>query len=279
MNFSRIIQILKIKYRFREFFSLANKALHISNRFLDKIENQAFEEIPVGAKRVCIALFIQAIRLLDSAIILCKKGLDEEASILVRSLLENTSYLMFISEKDHEKRAELYMHSRALSEPKVIRQLNSHVPDGEEEIDDKFYLENEQKAIEYFRKEYGKELTIDDIKKKYALRPQNAAEKLSVDVNIKKMFHSTYHMFYPVSSTVTHAEAPLRFLSFQNNQPCFNRWSRGGPTTRLCLQASILFTLYGMDNLSKLLAIDTNVDIDSMTDKLFSFIEGGVNST
>ncbi|MCK4798138.1 MAG: hypothetical protein KAT05_12200 [Spirochaetes bacterium] len=269
MCLSKAIRIRKIQNQFKDFFTLANTTLQISSKYLDKIENQFSNNIPVGAKRVCVTLFIQANRLLTSTIILCKRGLDEEASILARSHLENASYLMYISEKNHEERTELYMHSRALSEAKAVRQLNSYTPEGEEKIDETFFLENERKAFDYLRKKYGKGKTDQEIKR-CALRADIAANRLQGD--IKKFFLSTYRIFYPQISSVAHAEAPLNFIYHENDKLHFKRWSRG-KTTKLCLQAVTILTLLNIENLSKLLQIDIGEDIQPIITRLFSLLE------
>jgi hypothetical protein len=264
----KALQIRAIRDQFKAFFDLANKTLHISSQYLEKLENHFSNDIPVGAKRLCVSLFIQADRLLASIITLCKRGLDEEAAILIRSILENASYLMYISEKDHEKRAELYQHSRALSEAQAVRKLNSHAPKGEE-LDETFYLDNEKKAFEYLRGKYGQEKTKDEIKR-CALRADNAADRL--EGNVKKIFDATYRILYPAASSVGHAEAPLNFIYRDNGEVKFKRCSHGG-TTRIYLYSATLLTLMSIDNLSKLLEIEVGEDIEPIVSRLFSLLE------
>ncbi len=269
MNLSRFIQILKIKRQFKDYFSLSEKTLKISKKLVGVIENK-WENFSPGAERLCIALFIQTIRLLEAITILCKKGFDEEATILTRSLVENTAYLIFVSEKDSEQRAELYMHSRALSEASAVKEFNSIVPKGEEKVDENFYLERKKEAIKYFRTKYGETITEDDIKKKYALRPRNAAEQLEGE--IKEMYVSTYKLFYRPASSITHSEDPLIFLEYKNNRLNLSKWSKG-KTTKICLQTTALFTLCSMDNLSNLLKITIALNVNSILDDLFSLIQ------
>lgn len=269
MNILRIIQICRIKFNFREFFFLAWRARKICARFIGIIENN-FEGYKPGAERLCILLFVQSARLLEAILILCQKGLDEEARILTRSLLENTSYLIFILERDHEDRSALYQYSRALSDFSTARRLNEHAPKGEEKLDTNPFLKNKEDAIAYFRKKYGDQLSEKDIREKYALRPQNAAERVEGDM--KKILLSTYGMFYGRASAVAHGDAPLEFVSYNNNQLGLKKWS-DGRATKMCLQAAVLFSLCSLDGLLKLLKIENKEEISRMLDKLFLIIK------
>ena len=274
MNILKFVQIYKIKDNYKRYFSLARKSTRLSKRFIDIIE-QNIEDYSPGAKRLCIALFVQTVRLLEASLLLCQKGLDEEAHILTRSLVENTSYLIFILERDHEERTALYMHSRALSSFSVVQRLNEYVPEGEEKLDINSFSQEKEKAIAYFRNKYGEQLSEKDIKRKYALRPQNAVEKL--EGNIKEIFLSTYGIFYSPASAVAHGEAPLNFLKYKNNKLGLKKWS-SGRTTKMCLQSAILFTLYSLDGLLNMLNIAHKENIDSMINELFIIIKNSVRS-
>jgi len=225
---------------------------------------------PTRAERICISLFVQTVRLLESILILCRKGHDEEARILARSLVENTSYLIFILEKESEERAALYQHSLALSEFSAVNRLNDHAPEGEKKIDINFYSKNKNEAISYFRNKYGKDLTEKDIKSKHALRPQNAAEQL--EGNIKEVFFSQYGIFYSPASAIAHGQAPLNFVEQKKDGMSLRKWS-SGKTTKTCLQSAILFSLYSLEALAKLLNIKFRVNVQELIDKLFTIIE------
>lgn len=268
-------QIHAIKDQYKGFFEQAEKTLQVSNSYLDKLENHFLGNVPLGAKRICVGLFIQNNRLLASIITLCNEGFDLEALILVRSMLENTSYLLFIAEKDHEKRAELYQHSRALSTARHIRQLNLNVPDGEEEIDGTSFFEDEKKAFEWFRREFGQNLSNDDIKGKYALKPQNAADRLTKGCENKKVMHVNYRMFYPDLSALSHAELPGRYLYLENEKLFFNKWSRGS-ATKICLQHGTFYALRSLESVSKFFSLDIDGDLDSINDKLFSLVKNSL---
>ena len=266
---SKSLQLINIIYTFRKYFALSKKSLNLCKKLLITIENK-IDSFQPGSKRLCISLFVQTIRLFEAILILCHKGLDEEAKILTRSLIENTSYLLFILEKDHEDRAILYQHSRALSGFSSAKRLNDNAPNNEEKLNMEFLIRNKENAIAYFRKKYGINLTESDIRKKYALRPQNAAEKL--EGTLKKIFLSTYGIFYSTASAVTHGEAPLNFMEFNNNKITLKKWSKGN-TTKTCLQSGVLFTLCSLDDLLKLLEINHKNNISPLIDELFRLIE------
>ncbi|MFH1505262.1 MAG: DUF5677 domain-containing protein [Candidatus Omnitrophota bacterium] len=218
-------QINKIKSQFKEYFSLSKKTLVKGKSLLSIIEKN-INNYPKGAKKLCGALYTQTIRLLQGIIILCRNGLDEEASILTRSLLENVSYLLFIAEKDHENRAELYQHSRALSSVQEIKQFMAMRPEGEKILDDTHYKKIEAEALEYFRKKHGNNKKEKDIRIKYTIRPQNAAEQLEKS-DVKEIFKTNYGIFYRPASSVTHGEAPLRFVQYKNNSVYLKKVSSG----------------------------------------------------
>jgi len=263
-------QINKIKNQFKDYFSLAQKTLVKGNSLLSIIEKN-INNYSKGAKKLCGALYTQTIRLLQSIIMLCKSGLDEEASILTRSLLENVSYLLFIAEEDHENRAELYQHSRALSSAQEIKEFMAMRPKGERELDDIHYKKIEKEALEYFRNKHGTDKTEKEIRKKYTIRPQNASEQLKISA-VKEIFKTNYGIFYRPASSVTHGEAPLRFVQHKNNSIYLKKIS-SGKLTKICLQTSTICVLYTIEYLVKFLKINKKFDTDSILDKLFDLFK------
>ncbi|MCK5595524.1 hypothetical protein KAI19_05045, partial [bacterium] len=223
------------------------------------------------AKKLCSALYTQTIRLLQGVILLCKSGFDEEASILTRSLLENASYLLFISEKDHENRAELYQHSRALSSAQEVKEVKSMCPEGEKELDDKPYKKRERKALEYFRNKHGVDKTEKEIREKYTIKPRNASEQLKKE-DVKEIFRIIYGIFYRPASSVTHAEAPLKFVRGKTNGICLKKFSSGN-LTKMCLQTSTILVLCAIESLTEFLKINKNLNVDPIFRQLLDLFE------
>lgn len=270
MNTTKTTQLNKIKSQYKSYFTLARKTLAKSKKLLNLIEKN-INNYSKGAERLCSALYTQSTRLLQSVILLCNSGFDEEASILTRSLLENVSYLLFIAEQKHEERAELYQHSISLSVASAVKEFGSMRPKGGRKLDDKHYKERERKALEYFRSKHGKDKSVKDIKEKYTLKPRNASEQLK-NREIKDFFRSTYGIFYRPASSVTHAEAPLRFVIDTENGIYLKRWS-SGKLTKICLQSSTIFVLFTIEALNEFLKINKQFHIESMIDKLFNLIK------
>ena len=146
-------------------------------------------------------------------------------------------------------------------------------PVGAEKVNEEFYNKAKEEALKYFRSKHEKEITEDDIKKKHALRPRNAADQLT-EKNIKKFYFLTYGILYSPASSVGHGEAPLNFVYFDNNKLNLKKWSKGN-STEMCLKPAILFTLYGVEYLSNLLKIDSNLDVSLLRDKFFSIMSIG----
>ena len=258
-------QINKIKNQFKEYFSLSQKALVKGNSLLSIIE-KTINNYPKGAKKLCSALYTQTIRLLRGIIILCRSGLDEEAFILMRSLLENVSYLLFIAEEDHENRAELYQHSRALSRVQEIKQFMTMRPKGGKILDDTHYKKMEREALKYFRKKHGANKTEKEIRSKYTLRPQNAAEQLK-SFDVKEFLKTNYGIFYRPASSVTHGEAPLRFVQNKDNSIHLKKIS-SGKLTKICLQTSTICVLCAIEYLVKFLNVNKKFDTNSILNQI-----------
>lgn len=263
-------QINKIKNQYKDYFTLAKKASVKSISLLTIIEKN-INNYPNGAKKLCSALYTQTNRLLQSVILLCKSGFDEEASILTRSLLENVSYLLFISEEDHENRAELYQHSRALSSAQEIKEFMAMRPEGEKKLDDTHYKKIEREALEYFRNKHGAKKTEKEIRNKYTIRPRNAFEQLK-ESEVKEIFKTNYGIFYRPASSVTHGEAPLRFVT-DKTEGIYLKKNSCGKLTKICLQTSTICVLYVIEYLAKFLKINKKFSIDSILDQLFDLLK------
>ena len=266
MNINKAIHLSKLKRQYKAFFILASRTLKQSGKLLALLEAN-IECYDKGHKRLCIALYTQTVRLLQGIIILSNKGLDEEAAILTRSLIENTAYLLFITERNHDERAELYVHSRALSAAVAVSEFNSMAPNGERKVDENQYIKRELEAVQFFKNKYGQNKSIKEIKENYTLKPRNAAEQLQGE--IKQIFITNYKILYRPASSVAHGEAPLRFIKYQNNKLSLKKWA-SGKLVKICLQVAIILTLYSIESLTKLLSVEENFHVDKISEELFS---------
>lgn len=273
MNIKKAIQITKIKIQYRSYFKLAQKT-HKNGEKLLRLLNKNINQYPKGAKKLCIVLYTQTVRLLQAIVLLCNEGLDEEAGILTRSLVDNAAYLLFIAEETHEDRAELYSHSRALSEALAVKEINSMTPRGEKKVDEKFFSERKSEAFKYFRNKYGQDKTEKDIKEKYTLKPRNAGEQIKGEVG--DTFKVTYGILHRPVSSVTHAEAPLSFVMYKNNKLSLKKWTVG-KSTKIFLETSIVLMLYVIDSLTELLNIKETYQTEILSAKLsFLFKQEGL---
>lgn len=263
-------QIDKIKNQYKAYFTVAQKAFRKGNFLLGIIEEN-INHYPEGAKKLCGALYTQTIRLLQSIILLCKNGFDEEAAILTRSLLENVSYLLFITEEDSENRAKLYQHSRALSKAQEVKKFMSMRPEGEKVFDDTHDKKIEKEALDYFRNKHGADKTEKEIRKKYTIRPQNASEQLKRS-EVKEIFKTNYGIFYSPASSVTHGESPSSFVQVKNNSIRLKKIS-SGKLTKICLQTSTICVLYTIEYLIKFLTINKKIDTESILEQQFELFK------
>ena len=257
-----------MKNQFKEYFELAEKTLSESKILLNIIDEN-FSSYDKGAKRLCITLFIQCTRLLGAVLTLCNNGYDEEASILVRTLLENCSYLLFIGEKEHEERAVFYMNSRALSDAEAVLEANSIAPEGELKVDEGFYLKRKHEALTYLRNKLGSDKDEKELKRG-ALRARNAAEQLQQS-DKKEYLITTYKILHRPASSVTHGEAPLRFIT-EGEQGIIFKKSASGKQSKICLQTSVLLTCYEMETIIRLLKIEIDNEAISIIEKLKSLL-------
>jgi len=192
---------------------LASEVLSEATKIQNKIE-KSFSSFSKGAQKVCVLLLKQNVSLANCILLLCRRKYLGEARILTRSLLETSAYLLFISEKDHEERSELYRHSLALSHKVAVDEFNDAVPEGCKKIDTRFYDESEGEALKYFRRKHGQDAKKDDIKKKYTLDPRKAANQLSGE--IKKVYDTLYTKFYRAASALSHGQDPISSFKFMD---------------------------------------------------------------
>jgi hypothetical protein len=181
-----------------------------------------YESFPIGKKllkktvsepveRCLLALYSQAFRLFRAQIVLNKSGLDTEAKILLRSLLDTASYILYISEKDHDDRLDLYTHSYALSQYTAVKEFIEENKGTESEINLRWYVEQREEALKYFRKKYGADMTKRDDRFKYGLRPNEAAKKIT-DTFYKEALGKYYKTFHRDVSMLCHAGDVLAFI-------------------------------------------------------------------
>lgn len=263
-------QITKIKKKYKPYFDLARKTILLSKNILNII-GENLNNYPKGAKRVCSGLYTQTARLIESIVLLCNNGFDEEAFILTRSLLENVTYLLYIGEEESEERTEHYLHSRSLSSSQAVEEFMTMRPEKEEKINSKHYEDRKKEALEYFRKKHGSSKTEKDIRTKYTLRSRPASQQIK-DPGIKEIFRTTYGMLYRSLSSVAHAEAPLRFIENKPNGISLKKFSTG-KLTKMCLQTSMLFTLCTIESIIKLLEIKKKFRVQHKIKQLFELID------
>lgn len=195
----------------------AGNLLNLSYELLHKAEEKMTDDTPPFQKLLLI-LTLQAIRLFRSIIILYKSCLDYEALILLRSLLDTTAYIIYISEEDSEERASLYQHSKALSYYNGIKNFSEMAKSYRSKIKENldFWEEERNRAIQYFKEKYNVDINTDNKSiRNYALRPEKAMEKIR-----DKGFRYHYLILYPMLSKIAHGDdiSSYSFIDIEPNE-------------------------------------------------------------
>jgi len=218
-----------------------------------KILEENYSSYDVGAKKVCATLFKQIRDLFQATLLLSQNDLVNEAKILVRSVIEISAYLLFISDDDQEERATLYMYSQNLSQKIAVDEFNSSVPPGEQKVDDRFYKKIEKEAFEYFRRKHGQDKSDADIRKKYTIKSRDVARQLKGDA--KGTFDTLFTKYFRPVSALMHGQAPLQLVKMHENQLKLKN-ETSGIHVRVCLQSVSVLTFYAMENLNKFLEMN-----------------------
>lgn len=252
----------------KKFFDMAVKLLKLSYDILP-LKGQTIEnEIHRHVQRMLLALYTQSFRLFRSVIILCKSGLDTEALIQLRSMLDVVSYLLYIGEKDYYKRLEHYLHSRALSQEVAIKDFISVFPENESMLNKEWFIKKYDEALEYFKTKHGECITLEDIKRKYTLRADIAAQSME-----DKPFLKQYKILHRYASAISHGENIFEFIKPTANK---NRFMLPvNPTSQwiiFCLAHAMVFIFLVMENINELLKIGRDEEIRKMNVELGNFI-------
>jgi hypothetical protein len=251
--------------------------LKIAQEILSEVDNiclvieSNFSNYSKGSKKICALLFKQIHGLVTAILLLCEKGLFNEARILTRSLVEVTAYLLYISDTDSEERVNLYRHSQALSEKIAVDEFNLSLTKNEVKVKIEFYEKIEQEALRYFRKKHGENKTSAEIRSKYTLTHREAANKL--EGNIKKTFDSLYTKFYRPASALAHGQAPLNFAVQEGQDMRISSTKTSGPQTRICINTACILMLYSLQNLNKLLGLNQAASISKIEQKFGDLME------
>lgn len=272
LDFKEEQSIAIISSKHRVFFDLAKKILCLANDIFPFKSNgkKTKRTVKSGVENALLALYTQSFRLYRAVITLCKLGLDSEASILLRSMLDSVSYLLYIAEKDHEERLTHYLCSRALSDRKAVTCGIAIFPNWKNDINVKWFEDNEKAAIEYFKSKHGKDISIDDIKTKHTLRADICAQRIEFDALAKQ-----YQTFYRYASSIAHGENLLEFIKPSSNPEELLLTS--GPTDKsisFCLENAMALILCAMDRVNDIvLEIGHNEEIKKLSDEWTKLVE------
>jgi len=214
--------------------------------------------------KALLALYTQSFRLFRSIIVLCKSGLALEALIVFRSLLENTAYLLYISDKDSEKRLEHYLYSRDLSNKVAREEFSNYFPQSKIDLNQvKIEYEN---AFRYFKEKHGEHITISDIKKNYTLNAYKAIQEFG---DLEKIY-KTFHRYI---SSIGHSENLREFIKtgYIPNK-YFLELLPSDDKVKICLVYAIMWHFLAMQKLNELFDIGKNKiigDLEKEVDILF----------
>jgi hypothetical protein len=222
-----------------------------------------FANYSKGAQIICVVLFKQLHGLYKGTVLLIEKGLLDEATVLVRSMMEVAAYLLFISDSDHEERVEWYRHSLGLSKMIAVDDFNLVQPDGAEKIDDKFFIQSEQEALKYFRDKH--QLPADfkdsDIRRKYTLKPKDAAYRLHGDS--KKVYEVLYTSFWRSASSIAHGQDPFCFICRDGDRLSLQS-KDSDEKCRININTSCVLLRISLENLNKFLILNQESVIASV---------------
>jgi len=262
-------EIIKAIYeKNKQFFDKAVELLKLAYKILP-LNGKPFKSgLHLHVQRTLLALYTASFRFFRSVIISCKSGLDLEAQVQLRSLLEVISYLLYIAEKDHYDRLEHYLHSRALSQKTAVEQFLCVFPKERPNLNIKWYEEKYDEAIKYFISKHGKEITRDDIKKKYTLRADIAGQSTQ-----DKIFVKHYQTFYRYASTISHGENIFEYIKPTNNPTRF--LLKVMPTdnsTQFCLAQGTAIIFLAIKRMNELLKLGKDVEIKNIDKELGDFL-------
>jgi hypothetical protein len=197
-----------------------------------------------------------------SIIILCAAGLDSEAIIILRSLLEVSAYLLFIAKEDCAERLEWYLHSKALSKEIAAKEYNGYHP--ETRIDIKMYEEQVAAAIAYFRNKHGVDKTIEDIKKKHTLRADIAVQYLN-----EKTLERHFKLIHRSASQIGHGDDVLEFIS--SSEECSKFMLKIGPSDKwnlLCMGVANGLMYFNIETINMVLKLNNDTAVQNIFQKL-----------
>jgi len=272
IDFKEEDAIPSISAKHKSSFDLAIKILHLAyDIFPFRAKGKKTKKsVSSRVKNGLLALYTQLFRLYRATIILCRSGCDTESFILLRSMLDVVSYLLYIAEKDHDARLEHYLHSRALSDVVAVRSGISAFPSWENIINVKWFEDREKEAIKYFKGEHREDVSIEDIKKKYTLRPDLCAGKVE-----NKMFVKHYATFHRYASSITHGENLLEYIKPSTNSDVILLTS--GPTDKgvsFYLLHAMVFIICAMDRINDLiLETSCEAEIGHLFKELEAFVK------
>lgn len=213
-----------------------------------------------GAERVSVTLFKQLYGLFKAILLLCKNDLALEAKILVRSFIETSAYFLFISDQNHEERVEWYRHSISLSEKIAVEEFNASIPLAEDQVDSKFFNDNEKEAIEYFRKKHNPSKSPKEIRSDYTLKPKDAAYQLTDDV--LKTFKTIFSSFYRPTAALSHGQAPLQQVAMVDGQITLKSPTKNDEC--VCLKTTCVLLYYAVSNLNTFFKMNKNLTLLSI---------------
>lgn len=206
-----ISELGNIYERHAQYFELAEKLLVLAYDCVPlgkTIEHQ----LPARVERILMVLYVQVFRLYRSILVLCKCGLDSEALILLRSLLETTSMLLYLAERDHNERIGRYYHSYRISRYSGLKDLLEAFP----EVSTKLRPETPERqkkdceeSVQYFctKHNLGSDVPDREIRRKHTIRPDIAAQEVDMP-ELRKM----WKILYPILSEVSHAQKISEFV-------------------------------------------------------------------
>jgi len=265
--------IRSVYKKYKAMFDLASQILRFSYNFLTEGKLTA-DKISIGAQAVILPLYTQAFRIFRAIIIICRAGQYYEANILLRSFLDITSYLLYISENDQDERAEYYLHSVNLSLLDGVEKGRGILRDSELPANKKACTKAKGDALKYFEAKYVAKDIADIKNRRLGLTPHKAAEQLQEH---KVSIERCRKIVYKTSSLVTHGESinPFGRLSRSENGE-FEYICNTDPSAEMidsCLRLSTLLFFFLIERINKVLGLNEDDYIETLNKKIVALFE------
>jgi len=229
---------------------------------------------------VALNVFAEAIRTYESIIILCRKGLESQANILLRTLVEGTFALDFLLREnfpltgypselkagreilDADFRRKMYCARLSLNEEKQIKDLERQglLENINQEIESR--VEKIHKDSEFWDKEIGKNW-VDQVRK--TSFSGLSIEQLADNLGLKPV----YSTLIRTGSRSVHVNVGQKYTEIDyDNQKILVNLEPSIEFIPVRLYCTVLMFISGLDDLNKNLHLEMGTEVDELKKKI-----------